>query len=41
MQWNVLNKTFFPEMNETAVNQLLSGWNRAIRASIAWANDKN
>ena len=35
-QWQV-DKTFSPLMDTTKVNELLKGWQRAVKASIAWA----
>ncbi len=35
-QWQVDN-SFSPEMDDTARNELVNGWQRAVRASIAWA----
>jgi glycerol kinase len=35
-QWQI-NKTFSPAMDEPIRHQLLSGWKRAVKASIAWA----
>jgi glycerol kinase len=37
-QWQV-DKTFKPEMKPEKVNQLMRGWQRAVKASIAWADD--
>jgi len=34
--WQV-DKTFSPQMDRTKANELLSGWQRAVKASIAWA----
>lgn len=36
-QWQV-DKTFSPQMEIAKTNELLNGWNRAVRASIAWAD---
>jgi len=36
-QWQV-DKTFSPQLETARVNGLLSGWRRAVKASIAWAN---
>ncbi|MFI5187645.1 MAG: glycerol kinase GlpK [Chitinophagales bacterium] len=36
-QWQV-DKTFSPQMETTKANELLSGWQRAVKASIAWAD---
>lgn len=36
-QWQ-LDRSFQPEMKEADRNELLSGWHRAIKASIAWAD---
>jgi glycerol kinase len=38
-QWQV-DKTFSPVMNEEKRKELLKGWQRAVKASIAWANEK-
>jgi glycerol kinase len=37
-QWQV-DKTFKPAMKAEKVKTLMHGWQRAIKASIAWAND--
>ena len=37
-QWKV-DKTFKPSADPAKIEQLLKGWQRAVRASIAWAND--
>jgi glycerol kinase len=37
-QWQV-DKTFHPAMPQERIDHLLKGWQRAIRASIAWAKD--
>jgi len=37
-QWQV-DKEFSPEMNEEKRNELVKGWQRAVRASISWANE--
>jgi glycerol kinase len=37
-QWQV-NKSFSPVMNEAKRNELLKGWQRAVKASIVWAED--
>jgi glycerol kinase len=34
-QWQV-DKIFSPRMDTSNANQLLSGWRRAVQASIAW-----
>jgi glycerol kinase len=36
-QWQV-DRTFAPGMNDEKRNQLVKGWQRAVRASIAWAD---
>ena len=36
-QWQV-DKEFSPEMEDAARNELVNGWQRAVRASIAWAD---
>jgi len=36
-QWEV-NKQFTPQMNAAQVGELMKGWQRAVKASIAWAN---
>ncbi|HEY6062702.1 MAG TPA: glycerol kinase GlpK [Chitinophagaceae bacterium] len=38
-QWQV-DKSFTPEMNEDKRNELVNGWQRAVKASIAWADNK-
>lgn len=38
-QWQV-DKTFSPSLNEDKRNELVKGWQRAVKASIAWANEK-
>ncbi len=35
-QWQV-DRSFSPSMNEEKRNELLNGWQRAVRASISWA----
>ena len=35
-QWQV-DKTFSPQLQTAKVNELLNGWQRAVKASIAWA----
>jgi glycerol kinase len=35
-QWQV-DKSFSPSMNEEKRNELVKGWQRAVKASIAWA----
>jgi glycerol kinase len=35
-QWQV-DKTFSPQMETVKANELLNGWQRAVKASIAWA----
>jgi len=35
-QWQV-DKTFSPQLETAKANELLNGWQRAIKASIAWA----
>ena len=37
-QWQV-DKEFHPEMPEAQTEELLKGWQRAVRASIAWADE--
>lgn len=32
---------FYPEMSETDRSRLREGWNRAIRSTLFWANDKS
>lgn len=34
------DRTFHPSMSDEQVQKNLRGWNRAVRASIAWANDE-
>ena len=38
-QWQE-DKSFQPSMPVEQVNQLIKGWQRAVKASIAWADDK-
>lgn len=38
-QWQV-DARFTPDMSTENVQQLLKGWRRAVKASIAWADDK-
>jgi len=38
-QWQV-DKKFEPEMNAGKVAELTKGWKRAVKAAIAWADDK-
>ena len=38
-QWQV-DKSFAPEMDDTKRNELVNGWQRAVKASIAWADAK-
>lgn len=38
-QWQI-DKTFAPAMNNEKRNELVNGWQRAVKASIAWADDK-
>jgi glycerol kinase len=35
-QWQV-DKTFSPQLEMAKANELLNGWQRAVKASIAWA----
>ncbi len=37
-QWQV-DYSFSPEMDDTSRNELVNGWQRAVRASIAWADE--
>jgi glycerol kinase len=37
-QWQV-DREFSPSMNEEKRADLISGWKRAVRAAIAWANE--
>lgn len=37
-QWQA-DKTFKPAMDHATVTQLMHGWQRAVKASIAWADD--
>ena len=39
-QWQV-DKSFSPNMEETKRRDLIRGWQRAVKASIAWADDLN
>src|SRR4029077_1498424 len=36
-QWQV-DKTFAPQLDTAKANELLNGWQRAVKASIAWAD---
>jgi glycerol kinase len=38
-QWQV-DKTFSPSLDEKKKAELVKGWQRAVKASIAWADDK-
>lgn len=38
-QWQV-DKTFKPAMDSAQVETMLKGWKRAVKASIAWAEDR-
>jgi len=38
-QWQV-DKKFTPIVNEEKTKALLKGWQRAVKASIAWADEK-
>jgi glycerol kinase len=38
-QWQV-DKTFSPHMEMAKAHQLLDGWQRAVKASIAWASER-
>jgi glycerol kinase len=38
-QWQV-DKIFSPSMNADKRNELMNGWQRAVKAAIAWANEK-
>ncbi len=38
-QWQV-DKSFAPAMNDDKIIELLKGWQRAVKASIAWADSK-
>jgi glycerol kinase len=37
-QWQV-DKEFSPSMNNEKRNELVNGWQRAVKAAIAWANE--
>ena len=37
-QWQI-DKSFSPSMNEEKRKELLNGWQRAVKASIAWASE--
>ncbi len=39
-QWQA-DKTFTPAMEKEKVKELLKGWQRAVKASIAWADDES
>jgi len=32
-----VDKEFIPDANEEKIKELLKGWQRAVKASIAWA----
>jgi glycerol kinase len=38
-QWQV-NAKFSPAMSKEKINELQKGWQRAVNASIVWADDK-
>ena len=38
-QWQA-ERTFHPEMNAAARKAADTGWNRAVRATLAWAEDR-
>jgi len=38
-QWQV-DRKFIPDMDNRKINELLKGWQRAIKAAIAWAENK-
>lgn len=38
-QWNV-DKEFRPEMDQKKVKSYIKGWKRAVKAAIAWADDR-
>jgi glycerol kinase len=38
-QWQV-DKEFSPSMNDEKRNELVNGWQRAVNAAIAWADQK-
>lgn len=37
-QWNI-DKTFSPEMEKSQIEELRSGWNRALRATLSWSEE--
>lgn len=37
-QWNI-DKTFSPEMEKSQIDELRSGWNRALRATLSWSEE--
>jgi glycerol kinase len=39
-QWQV-DKEFSPSMNDKTRNEFIKGWQRAVKAAIAWANENN
>ena len=39
-QWQI-DKVFEPQINEDKRKGLVSGWQRAVKATIAWADDRN
>ena len=39
-QWQI-DKSFNPDMKDDKRNSLINGWQRAVKASIAWAGDSN
>ena len=38
-QW-LADKTFTPSLEISKRNELVNGWQRAVKAAIAWADDK-
>jgi glycerol kinase len=37
-QWQ-LDRAFTPEMSPEKIHELVHGWNRAVKATVAWADD--
>jgi glycerol kinase len=38
-QWEV-DRKFTPQMEQKKISELLKGWQRAVRASVAWAEER-
>ena len=39
-QWQI-GRTFSPQIKAQETDSLIKGWHRAVKASIAWADDSN